>query len=1396
MIFNIAGDGKIPVSIGDDRGQDSTTSGLTAKVDTGSLQLPEADDTNTASGSTSSLLSTSGRYSDSDIAECLDYIDDIICPDDPELDPNDDDIDEILRDLEQLVEQNQLSEDDNDTLSELILLFPDGETTIKPEQNKVGSLTPITEEEVVDMGQMLGLTTPDPPQPVQEDCPTEKDLACDFNRSENSLVGQQRYNEEDITDSSAESGSERDFAASPLTGGHEAITDEEGPEVETTGLNMRLPENLQQETNGENEATETGINVSSTRLSISRDGSFISCSNSVEDNSSNLEENKDGGHNKDEITNDSDDEENDNVFEDIDDTNGEERQPLLENSVSETTSGRPLLTPETLTAESLDEICIEMVPASSMPIMEENTTHPLSNHIPNGIQPEGDNQQTKPSKNKATITFPMDSVAIMEDFFLKYADILDNYLSEAVDRFESHILQNHEAIFDLLQRYHELPPCHSPKDDTALDDYVAAILNEDLLPSLADFKDALMIDAPECRSKSRPQIIISVTAFRKIRQNFNTNILVELIRNTILDALKATKPTNVESVVSMVIQNLDIRFSQPDTGHELLCCVWRQTVNVFNFCRVSPLPRNAYTQDNVRPLDIVVQEMKKDLVLQVRSLLSLDDNTEQIVEVLKKPSFTASPAMFVLKHLQPVVEFTLDDCRIQYEEALLVSIEKLACDDTTDLQIQLGRLLQDLLLRVDSSLVVQASGLLPHFPITAKNLTTALEIAIKAAPQHEEGHQRSFSDMIIEHTESETLNTPLQCNLSEVFGFKEGIMPLVLAAVISGSDMMRKLQEQGARLDSADRNGNFFHNLVQFYHQLGNEACNKRWRDRLLDAHQYTWEAEGVVSCKQLLQTRSLQKLTPLELAIQLDCVPFYEAICNKLSIESSTGGHWPLTMYDVTDLDRGAFGVAATSPSGVNSAKSVRSYFALDLAVLTNKLKPNIINNCLMHSLIQCRVENYKNHYYMCGVVHFVFMVLMTLCAVYRPVKNSSFSEMFVTPGDKARFFADICVLIYAMLLIGAEIYDVCRFCNVCCFIKSLPRCVKNLFSGSQSLHMAVVNMRINLQEAFHLLSLFRGLLFVFAWAAFFTFTFRLSSVSGEAFVLCVGLISGWLLLVFFLVQCHFAVALISIGKCILSYALVYSLILTGFTSALFVSLQTAEEAPSYADTVYFWFRLAVPSDDFNSIALSHSSLSVLIYCLSLFVTTAVLISFLIAMTVNAYRDICGSFDALSLKLMAGILLLIERRLPTSSRRVNFLIKNGRAYFLVHAVPQTEDPCGHGDSGEGVEYRRDNESHHAMEEIVTAGSYPLLSRRQSRAVPATASPPMIPAYEDTVDMVDSPIFSPMMGSSSPLHDVPQNDPAYGEVLEPNMLGSGELSHVEDRVASERSLDRDSVVNV
>ncbi|CAH2322592.1 transient receptor potential cation channel subfamily V member 6 [Pelobates cultripes] len=361
-----------------------------------------------------------------------------------------------------------------------------------------------------------------------------------------------------------------------------------------------------------------------------------------------------------------------------------------------------------------------------------------------------------------------------------------------------------------------------------------------------------------------------------------------------------------------------------------------------------------------------------------------------------------------------------------------------------------------------------------------------------------------------------------------IFYFGEHI--LTFAACVGNADIVKLLLDHGANLRAQDRWGNTVLHILALQ---PNAAMCCQVLDFLLSN-----DVRPVG--RPLEEIPNKQGLTPLKLAAtEGNVIMFQHLVQKKRKVQWNFG---PVTsiLYDLTELD------------SLDKEQSV-----LELIVSSNKSKTLQILNLapIKHLLKKKWRRNGRPYFWFLAIVYVLYMICVSLCCVYRPLKprepspdnltnprditlyvQKTFEESYLTRDDHLRMCGEIVSVIGAFVLLLLEISQVLSRGMQCCF--------SYLWA-----------------EPFWIVR------FCFSLMILVILVLRVTSTDGEAIPMSIALVLGWCHAMYFArgfkMLGPFTIIIQKMASSdLLTFCWLMAMVVFGYSTALFIVFQTTNQS------------------------------------------------------------------------------------------------------------------------------------------------------------------------------------------------------------------------------------------
>uniref|UniRef100_A0A665W7S9 Transient receptor potential cation channel, subfamily V, member 6 n=1 Tax=Echeneis naucrates TaxID=173247 RepID=A0A665W7S9_ECHNA len=504
----------------------------------------------------------------------------------------------------------------------------------------------------------------------------------------------------------------------------------------------------------------------------------------------------------------------------------------------------------------------------------------------------------------------------------------------------------------------------------------------------------------------------------------------------------------------------------------------------------------------------------------------------------------------------------------------------------------------------------------------------------------------------------ELINEPMT---SELF---QGVTPLHIAVVNQNTNLVYHLISRGGDVVTPRVTGLYFRKRIgglMYYgeHILSFAACagNEDIISMVIDAgastrvqdyrgntvlHVLVLQPNKMIACQaiDLIMARDLELdqslpldmvpnyrgLTPFKLAAKEGNTAFQHLVNKRRVVQWSLG---PLTssLYDLTEIDSWADDLSV-----------------LELIVGSHQREARgILEVTPVRQLVSLKWNLYGKHYFrLLMLLYLLYIVIFTLCCVYRPLKdipeNYTQSDMdktiriqkesYVTYEDNLRLAGEVISILGAFAILLLEIPDILRVG------------AKRYFGQTA------------LGGPFHVI------LISYACLVVLLCVFRACEVQGEAVVMAVCLVLGWCNVMFFARGFEMlGPYVIMIQKIIFGdltkFMWLTVIVLIGFSTSLWMVYMTQDpdSIPAYRSfpiTLFSQFELSVGLID---LPVEHTIITPpivhVVHCAFSVVSYILLLNLLIAMMSDTHWRVAQERDELWRTQVVATTLMLERRLP-----------------------------------------------------------------------------------------------------------------------------------------------------
>lgn len=500
---------------------------------------------------------------------------------------------------------------------------------------------------------------------------------------------------------------------------------------------------------------------------------------------------------------------------------------------------------------------------------------------------------------------------------------------------------------------------------------------------------------------------------------------------------------------------------------------------------------------------------------------------------------------------------------------------------------------------------------------------TALHVAIA------KGNIDAVEDMLSEIlNHSQSLKSALLHTMATGQKFANTVMmgelPLSVAALTFNHNMLDILLFNGAEMERKNTKGDtVFHSLIKFaaiYPEHTTsvlatmEFLNEKIKDRLDVPANMNMEFDHC-DYTYIWFIPNSEDLNPLQLAAALSQTDIFQYILQLPKVYCFLNNHDGLfdrKSYDITEIDtistekwaldqrkRGNQAMRHVAPSaaeGVSRKKlsSKNTFNCCSSFHLRREKRMSVLETMFdikdtaafefiqqptVRQVIKTKWLHYRRFYYGWAVLHILFMVTLTLYAVYKaedykiPDFNGSTSMMTSSPHDKEKTRVNFLNSFQYIFLILGVFYLVMQLFHLLFRVKSFD--IKQL---TNVLHNG----------------LYRMVLAIFALSLILEFALSVEVDTYDNNALIIALITGWWFSVFFLRALKkFSFFTVMIQKIIfgdlLRFSVIIVLMLIAFTAAIFMTFKgtriTDDNLSSYGHTMMLLFKLMLGLGEIESL-------------------------------------------------------------------------------------------------------------------------------------------------------------------------------------------------------------------
>ncbi|KAG7237596.1 hypothetical protein INR49_032042 [Caranx melampygus] len=498
--------------------------------------------------------------------------------------------------------------------------------------------------------------------------------------------------------------------------------------------------------------------------------------------------------------------------------------------------------------------------------------------------------------------------------------------------------------------------------------------------------------------------------------------------------------------------------------------------------------------------------------------------------------------------------------------------------------------------------------------------------------------------------------------------FERGVTPLHIAVVNQNTNLVYHLISRGGDVVTPRVTGLYFRKRIGgliYYgeHILSFAACagNEDIISMVIDAgantrvqdykgntvlHILVLQPNKMIACQaiDLIMARDAELdqslpldmvpnyrgLTPFKLAAKKGNIVAFQHLINKRRVVQWSLGPLTSNLYDLTEIDSWADDMSV-----------------LELIVGSHQREARgILEVTPVRQLVSLKWNLYGKHYFrLLLLLYLLYIVIFTLCCVYRPLKDvpdnytqsdtdktiriqKSLNESYVTHDDNLRLAGEVISVLGAFAILLLEIPDILRVG------------AKRYFGQTA------------LGGPFHVI------LISYACLVVLLCVFRACEVQGEAVVMAVCLVLGWCNVMFFARGFEMlGPYVIMIQKIIFGdltkFMWLTVIVLIGFSTSLWMVYMTQDPdaLPAYRSfpiTLFSQFELSVGLID---LPVDHTIITPpivhVVHCAFSVVSYILLLNLLIAMMSDTHWRVAQERDELWRTQVVATTLMLERRLP-----------------------------------------------------------------------------------------------------------------------------------------------------
>ncbi|XP_013393212.1 uncharacterized protein LOC106160945 [Lingula anatina] len=392
-----------------------------------------------------------------------------------------------------------------------------------------------------------------------------------------------------------------------------------------------------------------------------------------------------------------------------------------------------------------------------------------------------------------------------------------------------------------------------------------------------------------------------------------------------------------------------------------------------------------------------------------------------------------------------------------------------------------------------------------------------------------------------------------------------------------------------------------------------------------------------------LLSLRDAQGLTPLTLAAKLGVHGLFEHIINlenTYKFLDDTDGVNDIYLYDVTDID------SAVRFNDRTSALERIPFDKPEEAFIFMELSP-------IREMVSAKWKEYRKYYFLWGFFHLLAMVAITLCCCFRPLdlEPQSVLNPNVSRSIGQAAFSHLTQMYSKPIDILRATFEISF--GTSCFIILL----------FEVIHETIIHKHFPFINRILGNGTYRLTYIAFTFSAVLTFLFRLFVYHYEEIPMVAMLVSGWYFTLFFTRGFKkFSFFTVMIQKVffgdLFRFSVVFIVLLSAFSSAMFVSFQNVpekipEEFADYLSTIFTLFKLALGLADIEVLSQTRRPwLTIVLFLLFVVLAYILLVNMLIALLSETCSVVAKNKTAQWKLQRLSITLLIERRLPKRLRK------------------------------------------------------------------------------------------------------------------------------------------------